>query len=170
MIKIYFAKAEKTKDHSEEFVRNILGEYLNVDGNCLMILKSKYGKPYLKDYPNTNYNISHTKDVIVCAVTDKPVGVDIESVKPFNRRIVERFFSQNEQDYIFAPKEAQNERFTEIWTKKEAYIKWLGKGMAIPFESFDVLSFKKTPKLYSTIYRKYCITICVDGNIIEGYV
>ena len=51
----------------------------------------------------------------------------------------------------------------------EAYVKWLGKGMAIPFESFDVLSFRKAPKLYSTLCLKYCITICVDGSLLKEH-
>ena len=51
----------------------------------------------------------------------------------------------------------------------EAYVKWLGKGMAIPFESFDVLSFRKAPKLYSTLCLKYCITICIDGSLLKEY-
>ena len=167
VVKLYFTKTEKAKTHSEEFARDILGEYLNVDGNCLMILKGEYGKPYLRDYPDTNFNISHTKDAIVCAMADKPVGVDVESVKPFNKRIVERFFTQNEQDYIFVSKEGQDERFAEIWTKKESYIKCSGKGMAIPFESFDVLSFKEASKIYCATYQEYCITIYVDDSLLK---
>jgi 4'-phosphopantetheinyl transferase len=166
VIKLYFSELENIKAHSEKFARKILGEYLGTDGDKLVIHKTEYGKPYLKDYPDTHYNISHTKGVTVCAVSDEPVGVDVEIVKPFNRRIVERFLTKNEQDFIFASKEGQGERFAEIWTKKESYVKLLGKGMAIPFESFDVLSFRKAPKLYSTLCLKYCITICIDGSYI----
>jgi len=50
----------------------------------------------------------------------------------------------------------------------EAYVRWLGKGMVISFESFDdVLSFRKAPKLYSTLCLKYSITICVDGSLVD---
>jgi 4'-phosphopantetheinyl transferase len=162
---LYFAELENIKAHSEKFARKILGEYLGTDGDNLVIPKTKYGKPYLKEYPDTHFNISHTKGLIVCVISDSCVGIDVERIKPFNKRIVERFFSINERKYIFASKEKQGQRFAEIWTKKESYVKWLGKGMAIPFESFDVLSFRKAPKLYSSIlYLKYCITICVDGS------
>jgi 4'-phosphopantetheinyl transferase len=163
VLKLYFVEIENAKAHSEKFARNFLGEYLNTDGDNLVIRRTEYGKPYLRDYPDTHYNISHTRGVIVCAVSDQSVGVDIESVKPFNKRIVECFFTQNEQDYILTSKEDQDKRFAEIWTKKEAYVKWLGKGIAIPFESFDVLSDRKFPYIYSFFYNSYCIAVCVDG-------
>ena len=165
---MFIAKTE-SRITSEIFIKRIANNQLGIAKERLIIDKNKYGKPFFVNFPNVHYNVSHTKGLIVCAISDSCVGIDIERIKPFNKRIVERFFSENEREYIFASKENQDERFAEIWTKKESYIKWLGKGMAIPFESFDVLSFRKAPKLYSAIYQKYYITICVD-NMIEDYV
>jgi 4'-phosphopantetheinyl transferase len=140
VIKLYFSEMDQAKVYSEKYAIDILSKSLDVDGAILKIHKNEYGKPFLGDYPYIHYNISHTKGVIVCAISDLPVGVDIEMVKPFNRYIVKRCFTHNELDYIFdsIDNEGQNERYAEIWTKKEAYVKWLGKGIAIPFESFDV--------------------------------
>ena len=161
MIKLYFEEVD-SKFHSESFARNILSRYLNVNSNSLLICKNEFGKPYLKDYPNVHYNISHTKGAIVCAVADEPVGVDIERVKNFNKRIAERFFTQNEQNYIFDKMENQNERFAEIWTMKEAYVKWLGEGMAIPFDSFDVLQIEK---IYSLSHGIYYIAVFTNSTL-----
>lgn len=159
MIRLYFSEVDNAKTFSKNYANIVLGEYLNTDREKLVILKNAYGKPYLRDYSSIHFNISHTKGIIVCAVADMVVGVDIEMVKPFNRRIVERFFTKNEQDYIFTSAKGQNERFTEIWTKKEAYVKWLGKGIAIPFESFDVMS--RVISLIKGCKRNhYIISVC----------
>ena len=168
MLKIYFTELENAKTHSEEFARCVLGKNLNVDGESILIYRNEFGKPFLKDHPYIHFNISHTKGAIVCAVSDKPVGVDIERVKRFNKCIVERFFTQNEQNYIFASNENVAERFIEIWTKKEAYVKWVGKGMQeIPFASFDVLQMS-IPKLRVIKKREYLISVCTyipDSNV-----
>lgn len=164
MIKLYFEETDNAKAHSEMICRRILGKYLNTDGDNLIIHKAEFGKPYLRDYPKVHYNISHTNGVLVCAIADEPVGVDIENIKSFNRLIVERFFTKSEQDYILNNEEDQDERFALIWTKKEAYVKWIGKGLSIPFESFDVLNNNGVPYIYSFLHDKNCISICIKES------
>lgn len=39
---------------------------------------TEHGKPYLPDYSDVHFNISHSEKYVVCAVSDKPVGVDIQ--------------------------------------------------------------------------------------------
>lgn len=160
MIKLFSIKTGNTKTISKEFARSILSMYLNVDGNDLVIFENNYGKPYLRDYPNVHYNISHTRGVIVCALSDKPVGVDIEKVKSFNSRIVGRFYTKNEQDYVYATQDGQEDRFTEIWSKKEAYVKWLGLGLAMHFDSFDVLSIKDEAIFITQLSNDNYISVC----------
>jgi 4'-phosphopantetheinyl transferase len=167
MLIIYFAKIKNAKSYSEGFARCVLAKNLNVDGKNLLICKNEFGKPFLKDYPNVHFNLSHTKGAIVCAVSDKPVGVDIERIGRFNKRIAERFFTKNEQGYIFSYNINQADRFAEIWTMKEAYVKWIGKGMEIPFESFDVLQMT-VPILKVIKKQGYAISVCtscIDNSI-----
>jgi len=159
MIKIFFTKMEKAKMHSEDYVKEVLREYLNVNKSSIEICKNEFGKPYLRSSPNLYFNISHTKGAIVCAVSDEPVGVDIERIKNFNKRIPELFFTHEEQNYIFADKNEQNKRFVEVWIMKEAYLKWRGKGIEITGKSFNVLENKKISIFSRGIY---CIAVC--GN------
>ena len=165
MTKLYLLKKENAISCSELFTRKVLGKWLDVDGSRLSICIDEFGKPYLRDYPNRHYNISHKKGVIICAVSDEPVGVDIERVKKFDKRVAERFFTQNEQTYIFADKRNQDQRFAQIWTRKEAYVKWTGKGMMIPFKSFDVLKLSNNVFI-STQYVgecEYVISVCYSS-------
>lgn len=159
MVKLFISEMENAKAHSKVFAEKILSEYLNVDQDSLVVCRDGFGKPYLKNFPDIHYNISHTKGVIICAISNEPIGVDIERIKKVNHRIVKRFFTVNEQNYILSNTGKQSERFIEIWTMKESYVKWQGKGMEIPFESFDVTS--KT-NIVSIRVDSFYISVCSD--------
>jgi 4'-phosphopantetheinyl transferase len=68
-----------------------------------------------------------------------------------------RFFTSEEQSYISASPDA-NIAFYEIWTKKEAYIKYIGKGLAVPLNSFSVFSIN-TP-MFTHMLRQYIFSVC----------
>ena len=95
------------------------------------------GKPMAD---NICFNISHSGKMIVCAVSDKPVGCDVEEVKPVPEGIVTHFFSDGERRYLqeFRGK-AYQEAFFRLWTMKESYAKMTGEGMSSLLGSFEVL-------------------------------
>lgn len=157
MIKLYFTHTVNVNTISEHFIRKVLGEYLSIHGDNLVIYRNQYGKPYLKDYPNIHYNLSHTNGVIVCAVSDQFIGIDIERIRKIKKRIVKRYFTIEEQNYIFATDKGIDERFTKIWTMKEAYVKREGKGIEMPFDSFDTLD---QTNIYSTRINDFYMSIC----------
>ena len=166
MLILYLLKMQNAIEISDKFARYALGKYLNINGNELVISKNQYGKPYLVNYPNVYFSISHTKGAIACAVSDNPVGVDIERIRKMDLRVSRYFFSQHEKDYIFASSEKANQRFTEVWTKKEAYLKFLGCGIKIPAEKFNV--FEKINNEHIRIHTEYnhdyIISICNISN------
>jgi 4'-phosphopantetheinyl transferase len=106
-----------------------------------------YGKPFLKGYPHIHFNISHTAGYIACAIDNEPVGIDIEQVKTVYHDIADRFFAEDEKQYIYSGQEGP-ERFFEVWTKKESYIKREGKGLSIPLPSFSVFEIAKTKEIF----------------------
>ena len=79
------------------------------------------GKPYL-DF--CFFSISHSGDFAVCAVSDFPVGVDIERMKGFKQRDKYMLFTPTESEYV--NKSDPENRFFTLWTRKEAYIKAKG--------------------------------------------
>lgn len=148
--------------YAKYLVKYIASTRLNVDISCINFSYGKNGKPYIEDYPNFQFNISHTKDSLVVVITDISVGIDIEKLEPAMLKIANRFFSKEEQNYIYLSNDNQNKRFFEIWTKKEAYIKWTGKGLSQSLSSFDVTT-PEISKLLSTFeIDEYIISVCTE--------
>ena len=144
-------------------VKNIASDVLNIDPNDIIFLRQKYVKPYIKGYPDFNFNISHTENAIAIAISDYPVGVDVERIGETNYKIAERFFAQGEKQYLYSINESTKQRFFEIWTKKEAYLKWTGEGLTRPLISFDVTDSTFKSQVHSIINNGFVISICTSS-------
>lgn len=83
------------------------------------------GKPVYRN-SDIYFNLSHAGNYVVCAVSDKAVGVDIERLRKNVIRVAKRFFTQAECDWIGN----DSLKFSRIWTLKEAYAKLTGEGIA----------------------------------------
>ena len=94
------------------------------------------GKPALKDGPA--FSLSHSGERVLCALSDEPVGADLQQLKPCNPALVRRFFTAEEGAWL----EEQRERdlaFSLLWSLKESYVKLLGSGIAgAHLDSFTV--------------------------------
>ncbi len=95
------------------------------------------GKPYVEE-KNIEFSISHSGDIAVCAVSDAPVGIDIEQIRDVNINVAKRLFTADEQMYVFEKWSISKQRFYEVWTRKEAYVKKLGKTIS-DFPSFSTM-------------------------------
>lgn len=90
------------------------------------ITSAENGKPYLSDRPQIHFNLSHTGEWVLCAVSDTPVGVDAQVLTRYRAKVAARWFSEEERQWIA---QQPDERFTRLWTRKEAYAKMTGDGM-----------------------------------------
>lgn len=125
--------------YADLLIRRIICEKLEIENHNIIFDKNSYGKPFLKNYQDFHFNLSHSKDWIVCAVGSNPVGIDVEVVKPMEMDIARRFFSAEEYAGIVSKDERERvSHFFELWTLKESYIKAWGKGLSIPLDSFTM--------------------------------
>lgn len=106
-----------------------------------------HGKPYLTDYPDIHFNISHCVKGCVCAVSDVPIGVDIQEIRPYSSEIAERVCSAEEMKIINNASDKACE-FTRIWTMKESYVKMTGEGIYHSLKCIDT-SLSKRFRLYA---------------------
>ena len=84
----------------------------------------EYGKPYLKN-EGVHFNISHSGNMAMCAIHTKPVGTDIERIRPVGSGLAERIMSEEEQK-AYGRVLDKERLFYRIWTLKEAFIKYKG--------------------------------------------
>ncbi len=145
---------------SDVFVRYFVCTVLNFNNAELSFSKNIFGKPYLTKCSDFHYNISHTRNAIAIGISEKPIGVDIEKIRSTDLKIAERFFCKSEVDYIFSKEDEQEKLFYEIWTRKEAYIKFLGKGLSMLLTAFDVISDNISKSLVTFEINEYIISIC----------
>jgi 4'-phosphopantetheinyl transferase len=138
------------KDRSQFIVsrgalRAILSRYLNLNPRILRFDYNPYGKPSLIAAQGGNilrFNLSHSRTMALIAITkNRDIGVDIEGINPNFPclEIAEKFFSPLENSVLRSlPEHLQLTAFFTCWTRKEAYIKAVGKGLSIPLNQFDV--------------------------------
>lgn len=126
---------------SHGVLRKILGRYLHRDPAELKFSVNQYGKPALVN-STLEFNLSHSGDFALIAVTqERKIGVDVERIRQgiSSHVIAQQYFSKAEVAELQSlPIEQRESAFFTCWTRKEAYIKAQGLGLALPLESFDV--------------------------------
>lgn len=97
----------------------------------------KYGKP---ECEGIYFNLSHSSDMVLCALSENPVGCDIEKVTDAPMEVAGQYFSKKERRYIEdAPDPADaDRRFFRLWTMKESYMKMTGEGINLPPDRIEI--------------------------------
>lgn len=122
----------------------------------------KYGKPFLADYPNVHFNISHCDIGNVVVVANFPIGVDIQEVRPFSWNVAKRVCSG--QELAELKKCANRDKlFMRMWTAKESYAKMIGQGVLYAFSSINTTKLS----LDTTILDMDDYFVAVSGQMIN---
>lgn len=113
------------------------------------------GKPLLAEHTDVHFNLSHCKRAVACVVSDRPVGIDVESLGRYSERLAR--YTMNDEEYAeICGADVPDIAFTRLWTMKEAAMKLTGDGITTNVR--NVLKHS-----YNIIYR----TVVNDE---EGYV
>jgi 4'-phosphopantetheinyl transferase len=158
-----FAEDRRMRVMADVLVRCRISQMLRVPFADLRMEKSEYGKPYLLHDTSIHFNISHTRSAIAAGFSDEPIGVDVERITRCDMRIAQRVFTKNECEYVFEDQKLQDERFFDIWTKKEAYMKWTGSGFHTDPCALDVLTGSglcPEARLFSRKIQDYNLSCC----------
>lgn len=169
IVDIFIVELSKIENENKskiatEFVKKILAEKLKVDKEEIKIARDENSKPYIKNYPNLHFNISHTDSYIAIAFSNKPVGIDIEKIRNVNLNVANRYFTKKENEYIFSEKGKEYIHFFEVWTKKEAYLKQSGKGIRVKLNSFDVTEYPLFEKIITFNKNDYVLSFFCENT------
>lgn len=119
----------------------------------------KNGKPFLRDYPQIHFNLSHCRSAAVCAVSSGEIGVDAQEIVPVSDDLARRVLTVKEYS---AFKNAENPSllFCEYWVIKESYLKRTGDGIVVDLAAVHVNSIDE--KTLFTGGGDYCC--CATGT------
>jgi 4'-phosphopantetheinyl transferase len=113
-------------------LRRVLAGYLHVAPASLVLVEGPQGKPEVSNGPF--FSLSHSGDLALCAVSPaRRIGVDVEQLRPVAgaEQIARRWFTVSELEAYLEARAAQpDQAFLRVWTRKEAYLKALGTGLA----------------------------------------
>jgi 4'-phosphopantetheinyl transferase len=123
-------------------LRLVLGGLLDIEASAIEFDEDGNGKPRLAGTgpPPLFFNLSHSHDLTAVAVSASfEVGLDIEMLRPADLSGVTSFFSTREQAVLLGLPHAIRTACTfAAWTRKEAFVKATGLGLAMPLDSFEV--------------------------------
>ncbi len=107
------------------------------EGSCARISLELCGKPYLPG--GAFFNLSHSGNYAVLAVSPCEVGVDVEQVAPYSQAVAEKCFTAPEREWL--SRQSCGQAFFKLWTGKESVMKATGLGLRLPPESFNILPY-----------------------------
>lgn len=151
-----------------------LARLTGLEARRLEFETNQWGKPRLCAPPGAAapppvcFNVSHSGDLVVCATSGTPVGVDVEVVASGDLEVVRRFFAADEAAYVLAdglPPDQVRQRFAEVWTKKESRLKREGRGLSVPLSSFSVVAADDAGLTYHRVCPERadaCCHVCSD--------
>jgi 4'-phosphopantetheinyl transferase len=158
--------------------RYVIGKRLGSINTNVIFSYSPYGKPYAEGLGNVHFNIAHSGEYIVCAISNREVGIDIEQQIPGPFSDVADLFSIGEKQSLYGqPLHLQQEFFYSLWTLKESYIKQTGEGLSRSLNSFSIkltgdnISLEIGEKPLSDLFFKqyhvdvnYKMAVCAETN------
>lgn len=137
-------------------VRYLIIKKKGIDNHDIIFAKNEFEKPYLIGVKDFHFNISHAGDWVAVAIDSRPVGIDVERIQYMEPEVSEHIFSREEHLDIRSHEEPESYFFT-IWTLKESYIKWLGRGTDYPLDAFHI-----------KVFHDNRIFLKIDGKLVEN--
>ena len=118
----------------------------------------EHGKPWIVGHPEIHFNMSHCKEAAICILSNKPVGIDVESVDRCRESLI-RYTMNDEEARMIAEAEKPEVAFTRLWTMKEAVVKRSGLGIRNDMKNvLKNLSSKLTTVV--SLDERYVYSIC----------
>ena len=121
----------------ELLARELLAARLAVAPEQVPLDWEEDGKPLVGE-SGLYCSISHSGPFVVCAVAERPVGVDVEVIRSVEEKFIRRICNEKELHYIRYGDAGCLRRFWECWTAKEALFKLTGKGPLLTLSALDL--------------------------------
>lgn len=88
------------------------------------------GKPWFPSRPDCHFNLSHSGALALCALSDAPVGADLEMVRPRQAKLVD-YVLRGEEQVRYQALGGDWPAFYVLWTERESILKYTGAGLRV---------------------------------------
>lgn len=167
LLKYRFGIDRKIGLYSEILIRCLLCRRTGMGFSDINIKAGRTGKPYLSGMPGHEFNISHTRNAIAAALSDRPVGIDIEKIRDIDTGFAQHIFTDNELALLCEKAQDRDTQFFSLWTRKEAFMKYNGLGLSMGLKSFDVTCGFPSEHINTLTANDYIISVCFDTGFNE---
>ncbi|MCY7040019.1 4'-phosphopantetheinyl transferase superfamily protein [Streptococcus sanguinis] len=151
---------------SELLVRYGLIHDFGFKKNEINFIDNPFGKPKI-EFSSIQYNISHSDDIVICAIGNGIIGIDIEKEEDIDFDNLITFFHLKERLFLESkPFQERKRLFYRMWCAKEAYLKYKGIGLLKSLDSFNIDLEKLI--VFDGGEMKVRINCCLLENF-EGY-
>ncbi len=164
MKKIFYADKSRFSS-SIEAVQLIFEKYYNLKN--VVINRNEHGKPYLENNNSYFFSVTHTKELLLIAVSPQNVGIDAELLeRKVEYSSILKKFSSEEKEHISSEAD-----FLVYWTTKESVIKWLGGSLGLDLSK---IRYEKNQAYYKALplpvsithkrFQNHILSICSEEN------
>lgn len=122
---------------------------------------NELGKPSLPNLP-IHFSLSHCKDAVACAVSDNNIGIDVESIVPYNPDVARKVCTAGELKMLEQSSNKDVE-FIKLWTVKEAISKYEGMGLSLPFTEIDASKYAVHTNMFKS--KKLVLSMAADRDL-----
>ncbi|MBD8074401.1 4'-phosphopantetheinyl transferase superfamily protein [Bacillus thuringiensis] len=138
-------------------IRSLICQKYKINNEEIRFKYNEYGKPFVENFSDFHFNLSHSGEWVVCTTANFNVGIDIEKVSEIEAlKLAKKFFSADEfYDISNMNSDEQINYFYDLWTLKESYIKTIGKGLYTPLNSFSIKKESRALILYKNIPKNF---------------
>ena len=156
VLRFKFELGRKTCAMAYMLLRRALHEEYAID-EAPVFEYGEHGKPFIVGHPDIHFNFSHCREAVACAVSNQPIGIDVESIREFTESLVRYTMNDQEVQHIIQAEHPDVE-FIRLWTMKEAKLKLSGHGICDNMkqvldgtEHFQTVFNEKKGYIYSVI-------------------
>lgn len=100
------------------------------------ITVNEFGKPEADN--GLHFNISHSGEYVLFALSDKNIGCDIEKFRNVNPEKLGKIVCCDNEMALIKNSADKQQCFFDLWTRKESFLKCIGKGFHQNSKSVDV--------------------------------
>lgn len=158
-LRFRFERGQRTCVLAYLLLKKGLREVYGITDNPLFEY-GEHGKPAIVGHPEIHFNLSHCREAVACAIGDRPVGIDVESVQRY-RESLAQYTMNGEELRLIAEAERPDVAFIRLWTMKEARLKLTGEGITNDLKTaLDGGSWQFTT--VERLDRNYIYTVCEE--------